>query len=293
MIRPATMFSSVVMSLFALSVMVGCGGGEEETTGPMKPTTSDSDAKTADADSKETETEDSEEKTATASGIGSVSGTIKVTGEIPDLPPLVKQGDETAKDAEVCAAEAVPNQKIVVGEGNGLANVFVYLRKAPEGAPEMEPPKEPVLFDQKGCTFIPHAMVLQTSQPVKAVSSDAVPHNIHTYPIKNTALNQIIQPNDQSGLMIEYTEAEILPLKVGCDIHAWMEAWQLPLDHPYAAVTDANGNFKIENLPAGTHEFRIWHEQAGYLDTGFEVTIKDGEDTPVSLEYPIDQVNKE
>jgi hypothetical protein len=41
-----------------------------------------------------------------------------------------------------------------------------------------------------------------------------------------------------------------------------MSAWQLPLDHPYGAVTNENGEFSIQNLPAGKHKFTIWHEAA-------------------------------
>ena len=58
-----------------------------------------------------------------------------------------------------------------------------------------------------------------------------------------------------------------------------VRAWHLPLDHPYGAVTDADGNFTIKNLPVGTHKFRIWHERQknGGGDRGGEGTIaKDG-----------------
>lgn len=44
-----------------------------------------------------------------------------------------------------------------------------------------------------------------------------------------------------------------------------MTAYVLVLDHPYAAVTDKDGKFKIENLPAGELEFRYWHERVGYV----------------------------
>jgi hypothetical protein len=67
-----------------------------------------------------------------------------------------------------------------------------------------------------------------------------------------------------------------LPLKVTCDIHSWMNAYWVVTDHPYAAVSDADGKFKIENLPAGEHTFRVWHERQGYLNREYKVTVKAG-----------------
>jgi hypothetical protein len=36
-------------------------------------------------------------------------------------------------------------------------------------------------------------------------------------------------------------------------------------DHPYMAVSAGEGSFEIANIPAGKHEFQLWHEAAGYL----------------------------
>ena len=51
----------------------------------------------------------------------------------------------------------------------------------------------------------------------------------------------------------------------------------------YAAVTSKDGSFKIEKLPAGKHEFRVWHERVGYVNAGekrgFEIEVADGETT--------------
>ena len=120
---------------------------------------------------------------------------------------------------------------------------------------------------------------------MKAISSDAVPHNLHTNPLKNSPVNQIIAPNDKTGLDLTYEEGEPVPVKVVCDIHPWMIAWHFPLEHPYGAVTDENGSFTIENLPPGEHEFRVWQEKAGYLEKKLTVTVKAGESAEVNLEY--------
>jgi hypothetical protein len=66
-----------------------------------------------------------------------------------------------------------------------------------------------------------------------------------------------------------------------------MSAYWLVLDHPYGAVTAATvpkkkgepeiGTFKIEKLPYGDYEFRVWHEGPGYVNVGtkrgFKITV--------------------
>ena len=82
-----------------------------------------------------------------------------------------------------------------------------------------------------------------------------------------------------------YQAAEKLPVAIKCDIHPWMIAYQLPLDHSFAAVTDKDGNFEIANLPAGEHEFVVWHEKTGYLERKYKVTITAGQTQEVKLEF--------
>ena len=33
------------------------------------------------------------------------------------------------------------------------------------------------------------------------------------------------------------------------------------------AITNSDGKFRIEKVPAGVHEITVWHERIGYLDT--------------------------
>ena len=45
----------------------------------------------------------------------------------------------------------------------------------------------------------------------------------------------------------------------------WLEAYVLPLGHPFFAVSDEHGNIRIDNLPPGKWEFQVWHERCGYV----------------------------
>lgn len=209
---------------------------------------------------------------------GGISGQVVVSGKVPE-PVLLHAKGAPIKDAAVCAAMDTYNEDILVDkDSKGLANVFVYLAKAPKSIhPDLKEPKESsVLFDQKGCAFMPHAMIVRKGQNVEVISSDSVAHNTHTYPVKNNAVNIVISPNTAkgSGFAVPCSVAERLPIQVKCDYHPWMIAYWMILDHPYAAITDKDGKFRIENMPAGDHELVIWHEKVGYLDRKYKASVK-------------------
>ena len=68
-------------------------------------------------------------------------------------------------------------------------------------------------------------------------------------------------------------------MRVASDFHPLMQGYWLALDHPYAAVTDKQGRFVIENLPPGQHIVKIWHERVGYIERKLNVVIEPGKIT--------------
>lgn len=228
------------------------------------------------------------EAVASEGGVGSLKGKVVFDGTYAPLPPLFAKGGAT-KDPTVCGAEMIPDEKVLVQDG-GLANTFIYLDKVPKGA-VVPPVGDPVVFDQKVCIFTPHAMVLRVKQTMKILNADAAAHNTHTYPKKNSAFNSVVQPNDRNGVDLVYGQSEKEPLSVGCDIHPWMVAYHLPLDHPFAAVSAADGTFEIKDLPAGKHEFKVWHEAGKMVEKAFVVTIKPG-DNEVTIKVPASKLGR-
>lgn len=215
---------------------------------------------------------------------GGVTGRVVLSGELPTLADLVVAGNAAVKDAAVCAIKSIPDETLVVDpKSKGIANVVVYLRRRPETIhPSLEKSAAPtVLYDQIGCRFIPHVIVARTDQSVNVVSADAVAHNTRGTPIKNDGFNFLLSPVDRVGVNVPFKSAESLPTEIRCDIHPWMKGYWMIVDHPYATVTAADGTFSIPLLPPGEHEFRVWHEGAGYLDKSLMVTVTAGQETEV------------
>lgn len=225
-----------------------------------------------------------------ADGWGSITGQFVLKEDVPTIEPLVKKGDPAARDAAVCAAQDVPNDAMAINsENKGIGNVVIFMRSAKKVHPDLQKSKEATVeFDQKGCRFIPHALVVRTDQKVVCKSSDQVSHNVNIGPLFNSPANFIIQPGDSEGVEVSMPLKESLPVTVKCDIHPWMTAWWVVVDHPYAAITDADGKFTIENLPEGENEFRVWQEKVGYVNKSWKVTVKAGQMTTLEpVEVPL------
>ncbi len=217
---------------------------------------------------------------AFAADWGTIKGKIVLKDAVPK-PVLLHAKGANIKDGETCAAMDVYKDDLVVdADTKGIANVFVFLAKAPKSIhPDAATPEPKVIFDQEHCIFKPHALVVQAGQTVEVLNSDPVAHNTHTYPLRNQGVNILVAPNTEKGNGVDVPTAtrESLPHEVKCDFHPWMKAVWLVVDHPYAAATNEKGEFTIKNLPVGDHSFRIWHERAGWLDRKYKVSVKAGD----------------
>lgn len=278
-------FTATLLALAVLPLAAGCGEGAAETPKvTLKPSRPEATGEAANGVAGGEKKAGGE--TVAASGFGAFKGRVLLTGSASPMPPLVEQG-ANIKDGDVCAAQPVPNQKLVVGPGNGVANVFIYMVKAPKGGKDQaahEPTETPV-FDQKGCVFVPHAMVCRVGKPIVVTSSDSVPHNVNARPKRGSAFNAIVAQGQQKEF--SYSTGELEPVEVVCDFHTWMRAYQLPLEHPYGTLTGEDGSFEISDLPVGEHEFRIWHE-GKLLDRGYKVTVaQDGEVVEKEIQFPV------
>lgn len=307
-------FPNVLAGLTVSLMIVGCGGGEdrersstvitppaakapvddevaattpaaepapEEPKPEMKneepaPSTEVAAAKPAEetpaAEANPAEEEASAEAADTDKGT-TFKGRVTVTGGTPTVNPIIPGGN----DAYCVALKSIPNDAVVVGEDNGLAGVFVWVRKLPKGVDAPPAPTEPAVLDQKNCRFIPHTLIVQVGQTLLVKNDDDTLHNTRMSGLAIN-FNQTVSPNNREGVPVEINKAEIVPVPVKCDIHAWMSARVLTTDNPWSAITDENGNFEINNLPADVElEFRLQHGIAGYVEKSLKLTLADGE----------------
>src|SRR5262245_55399064 len=188
-------------------------------------------------------------------GASTISGMVKLEGTPPEAR-VIRMGSDP-----LCMPEGQPvSEVVVVGPGNGLQNVFVYVKDGLWDR-KFAPPSTPVELDQKGCKYEPHVFGAQVGQPVKIVNSDATLHNVHAVPKDNMEFN-FGQPLKGMETTRMFDKPEIM-VRFKCDVHGWMQAWGGIVAHPFFAVTKPDGSFEIKGLPAGTFTIETWHEQFG------------------------------
>ena len=70
-------------------------------------------------------------------------------------------------------------------------------------------------------------------------------------------------------------------MKLKCDIHPWMSAYVGVFDHPFFAVSAADGRYELPSLPEGEYTIEAWHESLGTRSV--KVSVED--DEAASLDF--------
>lgn len=211
------------------------------------------------------------------SGGGIISGSTLFSGTAPARGKV-----EITKDKEVCAAEEHMSDLLIVN-GNKIENVIVSITDIEKGKKVVIPSSNPSL-DQNGCVFKPHVIAVAAGTSIDIINSDSVTHNVHTYPEENSAMNKA-QPPSLKVISIATEFGEEDPMKVACDYHGWMSSWVGIFEHPYFAVTGADGAFSLDSVPPGAYEVKAWQEELGELVK--TVQVKAGETTSLDFEFTL------
>ena len=122
-------------------------------------------------------------------------------------------------------------------------------------------------------------LALRKGQTLEARNSAKVSHNIKVDGgVTGPNLNQIVAPGSKLSIT-GFKPTGTAAVSVSCTIHGWMKGYVRVFNHPYFAVTDAEGNFEIKDAPAGTWNLIAWQEEKGWVlpggKNGMPVTITD------------------
>jgi hypothetical protein len=168
-------------------------------------------------------------------------------------------------------------EKIIADDNLGLRSAFVYVVEG--AAPSPQPPLEPVLLFQEGCRYEPHVLGIQAGQPLIVRNLDPCLHSAHVLPLVNPIFGAgMALGSRDSRFLFRLNEVMI---RVGCNVHPWMDAWIGVLDHPHFAVTDEAGAYLLPDLPVGRYTLAVWHE--AYATVERAIVLGPGDDLAVDF----------
>jgi len=202
--------------------------------------------------------------TVVASRAGAPGAPARVVGRVRfDGPPPERAPIGPALRTTGCTHDgrAPLGEDVVVGEDGGLADVLLALVDPGPAPPELDP-SGPLEIDQRACTFVPHLVALRTGQAVRVANGDATAHNVRLVAERNPTVNRTIAAG---GPPVELRLERAERARLACDLHPWMSAWLCALEHPWFAVSAADGSFHIGDVPSGEQRLEAWHPILGTL----------------------------
>ena len=185
---------------------------------------------------------------------GSIRGRVEVR-----RPAAAVERRPGVADLGTPAGRDVPN----------LLRSVVYLESAPRGAFETSEGGRAVM-DQRNETFVPHVLAITTGTTVDFPNSDKFYHNV--FSLSKTRPFDLGRYASGASRPIRFDRAGIV--RVFCDIHSHMNAYILVFNHPFFAMTDAEGRYRIENVPPGSYGVIAWNE--GTSSEARPIAVADG-----------------
>ncbi|MDH5681341.1 MAG: hypothetical protein OEZ36_07135 [Spirochaetota bacterium] len=259
--------------MVATTMLISCGDGKPKSTTTSKKETSSSGKKGS------SESFGKYIGGQVTNG-GSITGVVKASQKADEIRAI--KGDKLKAERDLCGA-SVPAEKFVIKNGN-LKWAVAMLQGISKG--KAIDKQKTITYDNVLCRFVPHVAVATKGSMLSIKNSDPVLHNSHLYLLKGgkkrTLVNLALPRKNQVISKTRFTRKTGL-IEVLCDAHDFMQGYIWVLPHPYGAVTNDDGSFKLTDVPAGSYKLKVWHEALG--EKVVSVDVKAGQDSKVTVNF--------
>jgi hypothetical protein len=205
---------------------------------------------------------------------GVTSGTAAAGGTIVGVVTTREKAPGPIRvtvDPSVCGP-SVPDESLVVDANGRVAGAVISVA----GVRQSAPAEAAIVND--GCRFTPHVSVVRPKGSIRMSSKDAIMHTVHAAAPGGKALFNLSLPIPNAVLSRPIDKAGVVTLS--CSTHTWMRGY-LFVTEDVATVSAPDGSFRIDGVPSGTREIRVWHDSLKTVP--MTVTVKDGETTTVNV----------
>jgi len=204
------------------------------------------------------------------------SGNVTFTGD----PPMARRIDTSADPVCSQTNPKLKTEDIVTLDG-ALANVLVFVVNSRLDDYTFEPMPPHATLEHNGCRYVPRVMAIRVGQPLRIFNVDGTQHNTHPTPKINAEWNESQGIGAPAIEKVFDSPEVVIPFKD--NQHPWEKAYVSVFSHPFFAISDTSGNYKIEGLPPGTYKVVAWHETLGAKTE--EVVVGPGESRLIGFNF--------
>lgn len=167
-----------------------------------------------------------------------------------------------------------------VSADGGLADVVVYVKRGLEGQTFPTTTNTQVIR-VTGYEFWPYIAAVEMGQPIRWENHQSAGFNLNPTPtnLPSRQFNRALLP-DRPVESAFLTPEEFVRVKT--DVYPWLFHYVSVFDHPYFAVTDAEGRFRFPRpLPPGRYTLAAVHRRAGVSTQELVVDARSGPTKPL------------
>lgn len=204
---------------------------------------------------------------------GRLTGAVEIEG-----PPPADSVVQPTLDQTVCGTSFT--LRGIERRGNRAAGVVIWLDGVRSGKPL--PLERRFEITNQRCALVPELQPAIAGGTLNVRSLDAVLHRTRIARMDGGEVLATIRETDE-GQVVPNERVLASPglLELSCDVHAWTHGWIAVFDHPYFAMSAADGSFTIDSIPPGRYGVHGWHPRLGTIADS--VTIQEGGDAKLVL----------
>ncbi len=224
-------------------------------------------------------------------GAATVKGVVIYSGRPPQDERIIVD-----RDRGVCGSSQSAGKYLL--KGKRVQNVVVWLEGVERGKPV---PESEVKLTISTCRVRPLVSVGFVGGVYRIVNEDPILHTVQLklgleyhklvsdrpldkgVTIYNLALPrkgmEITRPIKRFHRLTEKTGI----VRVTSNTHPWMRAYIFVFDHPYATVTNPDGEFVIGDIPPGDYILKVWHEGFGTKEIRVNLRASETEELEIDL----------
>jgi plastocyanin len=173
----------------------------------------------------------------------------------------------------VLATNALPGLaapvKVTVSDASGAPLVDAVVSIEVTGARTLAPAGTQAEMGQRGRSFVPTLLVVQTGTSVSFPNFDTVRHHVYSFSSTKPFEIKLYAGTPAAPIVFDKPGTAVL----GCNIHDRMTAFIHVVNTPHFATTRADGAVALD-VPAGDHTVQVWHPQFGDKQVPLRQAIK-------------------